>query len=382
MRVALIRGSLQRNWELPTYEFGPKHQVTLMTSRGARIGRHSPYFQVHRLPSPADLPARLGLGPRASGGIELTVGSLEYLAGLERTLAGYDIAHTVELFNPLCLQALAARDDGRCHRVVTTISENIPFKREPPLAARRARDSAARIDAFVAVSSRARVYLNSMGVPDDRIFEQQFGIDIELFAPATERRPGPPRILCVARLEPGKGVEDLVIAAGLLARRGVEVETTFVGDGPLRGRLLEIAGSMGIEERVDIRAVPYDAMPDIHRQADVFVLASGPTRNWREQFGFAVAEAMASGVPALVGASGSLPETVGRSDMLVAPHDPLGLADHLEALLGDENRMRELAVYGRERALARHDQRRVREQMLQLYEQVLDREPRLHSPSS
>ena len=41
-------------------------------------------------------------------------------------------------------------------------------------------------------------------------------------------------MLTVSRLEPAKGVEDLVIAAGLLAERGVEMELTLMGDGPLK----------------------------------------------------------------------------------------------------------------------------------------------------
>ena len=44
---------------------------------------------------------------------------------------------------------------------------------------------------------------------------------------------------------------------------------------------------------------------------------------------------MGCGLPVLVGDSGSLMEVAGSEQRLVRPHDPLALADKLEALAGD-----------------------------------------------
>jgi glycosyltransferase involved in cell wall biosynthesis len=64
----------------------------------------------------------------------------------------------------------------------------------------------------------------------------------------------------------------------------------------------------------------------------VFVLASAPRNGWQEQFGFALVEAMAAGLPAVVGDSGSLPEVIGDASQLVTPNQPTALAAALEAL--------------------------------------------------
>lgn len=370
MRVALIRGSLQRNYELPTYEFEAPDQVDLFISRGNRLGEHSDRFGVRPLPSSADLLARLH--PRSRGLVELTVGQTEYLVGLERELEGYDVAHGLELNQPVTLQAVRARRAGRVRRVVSTVSENIPFARTPnPVLARRVRRVGAGVDHFLPISERAALYLRLEGVPEDRMTVITPGTQVERFRPAETRRSGPVRILTVARLELGKGVEDLVIAVGILAARGVDAELTLVGEGPLHGRLLDIAGRMGIADRVAIKAVPWVQVPDAYRDSDIFVLASAPTSNWREQFGFAVIEAMASGLAVLVGHSGSLPEVVGREDVLVPPHDPLGLADRLEPLVRDETLRRELGSFFRARAIERFDHRRTAEALHALYERVL-----------
>ena len=373
MRLALVRGTQLGAWDLPNYTFPPPVEADLFVSRG--FAGATGGFRVHRLPSTAD--ARVRLGPRLGGALELAAGPLQYLLGLERALEGYDVAHTIELENPTTVQAIRARRAGRCRRVVASVMENIPLKREPPLVRRTVAAAAAGVDHCIAVTERARLYLQLAGVPDERITLLPVGTDVERFRPAdAPRQPGPMRVVSVARLEPGKGVEDLVIAAGLLARRGVEAEVTFVGGGPLRGRLEEVAARVGVADRVRFEQIPWSEIERAYRAADVFVLASGPTRNWREQFGFAVIEAMASGLPVVVGASGSLPEVAGRPESLVAPHDPLALADALEPLARDEALRAERGAWNRRRVEERFDHRRVRDALVELYERVLAGPPR------
>jgi glycosyltransferase involved in cell wall biosynthesis len=378
-RVALVRGSLLRAWEIPNFVI-PGVRIEAFASRAvaARIGPQP--VPVHGLPAAGDLIARLP--PRAAAGIELLAGSTEVLWGLERALRGFDVAHALELANPLTWQALRARDAGACRAVVSTVMENIPFRPAPNAAvARRVERAAREVDRFLAVTERAALHLETAGVPEDRITVLPEGIDMDHFAPApAAERPqagGPLRVLSVARLERAKGVEDLVIAAGLLARRGVDVEVSLHGAGPLEGRLREVARAMGVADRVRVAGqVPWEELPAIYRAHDVFVLASAPTTNWREQFGFAVVEAMACGIPVLAGGSGSLPEVVGREDALVRPHDPLHLAERLAALAADEPARRELGRAMRERAVERFDLRDVRRRLGEIYADVLERTAR------
>lgn len=376
MRVAFIRGSLLRSWELGNYALdAPGAQVTAFASRSVRLSGGPPPVEVRRLPSLNDLTR--ALGPRARGGVEHVLGTPEYLVGLERGLDGFDVAHSLELHNPLTAQAVKARDAGRCRRVVATVMENIPFR--PPangLVAGRMARVAGAVDHFLAVTERARLHLTTGGVPDERITTLPLGVDVQRFHPAPDRAPGavprPLRVVTVSRLEPAKGVEDLVVAVGLLAREGVEVDLTLVGEGPLAARLGVIAQAMGVAERVRLPGgVPYHELPALYRAHDVFVLASAPTRTWREQFGFAVVEAMASGLAVLAGDSGSLPEVVGGPDSLVRPHDPIGLAERLRELDADREAGRAQGRRNRQLAEERYDQVAVRRRLHAIYEQVL-----------
>jgi glycosyltransferase involved in cell wall biosynthesis len=375
MRVALIRGSLLRASELDNFVL-PGVDTFVLGSRAVAAQLSGSQPPVVGLPSSGDVLGRLP--GRAQAGLQLVAGKTEFLVGMRRALNGVDVAHALELDHPLTDQAVRARDAGACRAVVATVMENIPF---PPVAnrfvERRVRRIAAGVDRFIAVTERARVHLELNGVDPARITVLPEGIPVDRFGPRPEiAEDAPLSVLTVARLERAKGVEDLVIAIALLARRGIDARVTLVGDGPLAGPLQALARRLGIADRVEVPgAVAWDDLPGVYRSHHVFVLASAPTVNWREQFGFAVVEAMASGLPVLVGESGSLPEVVGEAHSLVAPHDPVSLADALAALAGDPAERRRQGDANRARAAALFDVGRIQRGLIEIYEDVLAGRP-------
>ena len=372
MRVALVRGPNLNAWELQNFERLDAEVVAFVSRRGA-FAQHGYRVQVRRLPAVTDgLEFLPGL---VSAGLEHFAGSLHHLWGLEKALDGFDIAHAAELFNPYSLQAVR----GGAKRTVVTVWENIAFRRpETARVARRVAEVAARADHFLAITERSRFYLESAGVPADRITVQPMGIDLERFRPGGEARDdGPLRIVCVARLVPEKGVEDLVLALRLLADRGVDARVRLIGSGPLQERLREMGDRLGVGDRLEVGiTLRHDEMPAAFHAADVFVLPSGPRTTWREQFGFAIVEAMASGLPVLAGHSGSLPEVVADPDSLVTPHDPHALADALEALAGDPAERRRQSERNRRWAQERYDRDKVAPAIARLYAEVLSRPAR------
>ncbi len=373
LRVALVRGPNLNPWELANFE--PLDGVVAFGSRRGSFGSQRLTVPVRRLPSPADAAARLPALGRAA--LARFGGNVDHMLGLEDAVRGFDIVHTAELATGYSAQAVRAREHGACRRVVATVWENIPLPApENRVVARRVRRVAAGIDHCVAISDDARLHLELAGVPRERIDVLPMGVDVERFAPdGAQRRPGPLRVLSVARLVSEKGVEDLVVALRLLAGRGVEAELTLVGSGPLGARLEVLARELAVRLRV-LGTVPYEELPQLHRDSDVLVLASAPRATWREQFGFAVVEAMASGLPVLAGDSGSLDEVVGDPQQLVRPHDAEALAEALEALAGDPARRRAHGERNRSRACERYDRRRVAVRLGELYERVLAAPPR------
>jgi glycosyltransferase involved in cell wall biosynthesis len=375
VRVAAVRGPNLNPWELQNLPVGEADVVAFASHRG-QFAMHDADVDVpvRRLFCPQDAVARLpGL---LAGLTRRLTGSLDHLAGLEKALRGFDVAHVAELVTPYSLQAIRAREQGAVRAVVATVWENIALPApENALVARRARQVAEGADHFIAITDRARLHLEVAGVPPERITVQPMGIDLDRFRPAgAPRGDGPLEILCVARLVPEKGVEDVVVALGLLRERGVRARATFVGSGPQAARLSAIASRLGVGDDVVLTGPkPYAELPDAYRAADVFVLASGPRTTWREQFGFAVVEAMASGLPVVAGHSGSLAEVVVEPGSLVTPHDPQLLADHLEALAADPALRRSQGDRNRAIAEERYDRRQIRERLLEIYAAATER---------
>lgn len=375
MRIAVIRAGHLNPFELAN--FGIDGEVVAFGSRAGSFDAHGLPVEARRLASPSDVVARLPY--LARGAIGRFVGDVDLLAGLAGALRGFDVAHTAELSTPYSWQAVRAREAGAVKRTVATVWENIAFPVATNRAvARRVERVAAGLDRALAISERARLHLELHGVPADRIEVIPMGVDLERFAPrGAERRPGGLRVLSVSRLVAEKGVEDLVLAVHLLRERGHEVHATVVGDGPLRPRLSALVTRLRLGDRVTLTGpLAHDRLAVLHHEHDALVLASAPRDGWQEQFGFAVVEAMASGLPVVAGDSGSLDEVVGDRGQLVTPGQPEALAAALLALAGDPGRRARLGAANRRRAEERYDRRGVARRLQTFYAAALAEPPR------
>src|SRR5690606_5823094 len=149
------------------------------------------------------------------------------------------------------------------------------------------------------------------------------------------RTPSPSgqlRIVAVGSLIPRKGFDILIRAIALMRYRNV-VRLRIAGDGPEKQRLLELARTHGVREKIELEGhVPPRELPRFLRDADVFVL---PSRS--EGRPNAVIEALAAGLPVI---SSDLPGVKGMvvpgvTGWVVPVDDVAGFADALDAAYSD-----------------------------------------------
>lgn len=108
-------------------------------------------------------------------------------------------------------------------------------------------------------------------------------------------RSGPLRLLCVARLVPGKGVQYLLDALTKLDR-SIDWTLDVLGQGPMMEDLRTRASRSGLADRVTFHGhVPRDRVEDYYRDADLFVFPS-----IQEPSGSVIFEAMSWGLPIVV----------------------------------------------------------------------------------
>jgi glycosyltransferase involved in cell wall biosynthesis len=201
-----------------------------------------------------------------------------------------------------------------------------------------------RLRAAVAVSDEIRRLLaDDLGVPSTRVHLIRNGVDV-----AAEVTPVPAaaiRIVAVGRLEPEKRFDVLIDAVRLLVERDVPVDVVVAGEGSQRATLAESAAGLPVR----LPGFISDSAK-LWAGAELFCLPSGS-----EGLPFALLEAMMRGVPCIATDVGDVAAALGDAGVIVAPGDPVALADAIQALAGDPARRIRLAAAARERALSAYD---------------------------
>lgn len=202
-------------------------------------------------------------------------------------------------------------------------------------------------DGVLAIGSANAAFYRAMGVPSHRIFLVPYTVDNERFMAESrlanaERvelrsslgvRDDQPIILYAAKFQPRKRPDDLLRAAAMLKRSGLEFHLVMVGSGEMESRLRDLTVELGLNN-VHLRGfVNQRALPRVYAACDVFVL---PSEN--EPWGLAINEAMCAGLPIVASAEiGCVPDLVkdGLNGRTFAAGDVNGLAEALRSLLMD-----------------------------------------------
>ncbi len=185
-------------------------------------------------------------------------------------------------------------------------------------------------------------------------------------------------LVFVGRLVSDKGVDLLIDALALLARRGRHVRLTVVGDGPEDAALRRQAQALNVADRIDF--VGRRVGPELVATLNVHQVLVVPSV-WEEPFGVVVLEALACGCVPLVTRRGGLPDAVGACGV-VLPHSDrpalsTTLANGIDALLGDPE---SLDHYRHQ--VAPHLERHTRDRVARDYLQVLTDAYRSHATQS
>jgi glycosyltransferase involved in cell wall biosynthesis len=197
--------------------------------------------------------------------------------------------------------------------------------------------------AFVAAGKTSRDYLVILGASEGSIFIAPDAVDVQLYSTlALKARQQPDQIrfrhglppryfLCVGRLVKEKGVLDLLAAyARLDESTRSQIGLVFVGDGPLRAQLTELAAHVRPGVVKFCGWVDREQIPEIYASAEALVF---PTHS--DPWGLVVNEAMACGLPIIASeVAGCVPDLVTNegNGFIVPPRDAGKLARAMQAI--------------------------------------------------
>ena len=174
----------------------------------------------------------------------------------------------------------------------------------------------------------------------------------------------PDLVLFLGRMEPGKGIYDLLEAVAALRAAVPDVRLVCAGDGD-RVAVARYAERLGIADAVKFTGwVGPSGKRALFETAAVFALPS-----YEEALPISLLEAMAAGVPVVASALGGIPEVVadGVSGYLVAPGDKASLERSLRRLLLDRALGQRIGAAARETARLRFAPERALPQLEEIY---------------
>ena len=164
---------------------------------------------------------------------------------------------------------------------------------------------------------------------------------VPLLAPDNGISETPPRVVCVGRVDPKKGIATLIQAIDVLRRRGIHAELDVVGPPNPKSphyasRLRGLIEKLSLGERVRLRGW-VDDLDAVYRESRVVALASRSLVPGRAAEGtpLTLLEGMNHTRPVVAPREDGIQEIVGDGGTLVSDGSPTGYADALAPYLLD-----------------------------------------------
>jgi glycosyltransferase involved in cell wall biosynthesis len=248
---------------------------------------------------------------------------------------------------PSSIGALPLRYMRRKPHIVTLLGSDVynPFEYKKPLEIIRPflcflYNSA---DLLIAPSDELRQRCCQKGTRNP-ILIIPHGIDLDLYMKA-KRTVDIGSIVCVSRLIPRKAHQYLISALPYILQDFPNAKLCFIGDGPEKEQLKNIARDLGIYDNIHFTGRL--SKKEIIRRlatADIFAL-----HTLHEAFGLVYLEAMALGKPVVTTTEGAGQEVVGDAGLYVPSRNSKALAKGIIELIANRELRDEKAEIGLKR---------------------------------
>ena len=240
-----------------------------------------------------------------------------------------------------------------------------------------------RVNYYIGVSDPMTDILIERDFPADRIYTIYNGIDFKTpiqCAPRAEflrslglnYQEGDVVAGIAARLSPVKDIPTLLKAMKLAVEKSPHLKLVLAGDGEDRQKLLELAKSLGIADRVCFAGWVSD-INSFYHAIDINLLTS-----LSETFPYALTEGTRMHRATIASNVGGVPVLIddGKNGLIFTPGDEKQLAEHLVTLANDRELRETMGDLLYEKASRDFSIDRMVEHQLEIYESILKRNAR------
>ena len=202
-------------------------------------------------------------------------------------------------------------------------------------------------------------------MPNSPIVEIPNGVDIPASLAQRPWQPdGRTRLLYLGRIDPIKGIENLIDAVALSNTHRIELSLFGSGESSYVASLARRIEEKGLSSRVNLAGfVEGAAKARVFAESDICVLPS-----FSENFGMVVVEALSHGVPVIASQGTPWKELQSRECGLWVPNDPASLARAIDDLA--QKNLDAMGQRGRAWMSERFDWDAVASQMTEAYHRL------------
>lgn len=176
------------------------------------------------------------------------------------------------------------------------------------------------------------------GSDKDKIKRVYNGLDLRKLQYRTPKNRKP-NIITLSRLVEKKGLDILVNACDILARRGVDFHCSIIGEGELESELLGQIKERNLQDKVELTgALPRTQVLQKFYNASILAAPAIVAKDGnRDGLPTSILEAMALGVPCVSTDVTGIPEVLkdNKTGILVPQNNSVELANAIEKLLND-----------------------------------------------
>jgi phosphatidyl-myo-inositol alpha-mannosyltransferase len=258
----------------------------------------------------------------------------------------FDLLHFHEPFVPFLSLALLRQSQSVN---IATFHAYAGFSPSYEFGKRMLGGYADRLHGRIAVSAAARHFIDRFFPGDYKVIPN--GVDVDRYhraVPLARWQDGTRNVLFVGRLEPRKGLIELLKAYRILRKTGCDCRLLIVGSGPQEREARRYVLTRRLGGVEFLGRVSDDEKAQLFKTADVYVSpATG-----RESFGIVLLEAMAAGTAIVCSDIHGYKGVVrrGREGLLVPPRKPKAIAAAVAQLLADDELRNRMARNGIARA--------------------------------
>lgn len=179
---------------------------------------------------------------------------------------------------------------------------------------------------------------------------QMAGVDTERFKPSfVEKQSDEQIVLFFGALDERKGVDVLIKAFDKIKNDFPKAKLVIIGSGFIEDKLHKLADDLRLGDRIEWKSwMKNEELPNFIVKADIFVYLSRRAGGWIEQYGYAIMQASAAGLPVVSTNNGSIYEVIvdGKSGILVETDNVEQTAQAIAKILGNQELGRQMGKFG------------------------------------